>query len=126
MGRRSLVASGVLALILTAAGCGAREDPAATPARSTGASTGAAGTVAPPAGATSQAPAGSATPAAPSASAATLIAFVMVSAASTGGAAEVSGPARNGIWRCSPYRAALFRRAHASADGTVDRHKSTF
>jgi hypothetical protein len=85
MGRRSLIALGALALTL-AAGCGAREDPVATPARSTGASTAPAATVASSAGASSHAPAASAAPSA------TLIAFVMVSAASTGGATEVSGP----------------------------------
>jgi hypothetical protein len=84
--QRSLAAVVALALTLTAAGCGVGKDPSATPARSTGASTGAAAPVPSPPAASSHVPAASA------ASSATLIAFVMVSAASTGGATEVSGP----------------------------------
>ena len=84
------MASGALALALTAAGCGAREDPVATPARSTGASTTPATTV--PSAADGPSPAPAASAATSGAQSATLIAFVMVSAASTGGATEVSGP----------------------------------
>jgi hypothetical protein len=87
MGRRSLVALGALALTLTAVGCGARDDPSATPARPAGASTEAAATESPSAGASSPATA----PSSPGVSSATLIAFVMV-LDNTGGATEVSGP----------------------------------
>ncbi len=80
------MALGAFALTLTVAGCGASEAPSGTPAPSTGVSTGAAATVPSSAGTPSPAPA-----AAP-ASSATLIAFVMVLAASTGAAAEVSRP----------------------------------
>jgi hypothetical protein len=89
MGRRSLVVLGALALTLTAPGCGAREnreDPVTAPARSAGASTAATVTASPSADAPSHPPTASA------ASSTTLIAFVMVSASSTGGATEVSGP----------------------------------
>jgi hypothetical protein len=86
MGRWSRLALGALALTLTAAGCGVHEEPSATPPRSTGASTGPAATVPPSAGGSSP------TPAASPASSATLIAFVMVLPASTGGATEVSEP----------------------------------
>jgi hypothetical protein len=85
MGRWSRLALGALALTVTAAGCGVA-DPSATPSRSSGAGTGAAATRSPSAGAPSP------TPAASRASSATLIAFVMVRAAGTGGATEVSGP----------------------------------
>jgi hypothetical protein len=75
----------MLALTL-AAGCVVREDPSATPARSAGAGTGTAAAVPSSVGASPHPPTAS------PASSATLIVFVMVQAASTGGATEVTRP----------------------------------
>jgi hypothetical protein len=85
MGRRSLVVVGVLALTLTATGCGGREDPSATPERSAGPSTSPTATAASPAGSASN-------PSPSTPLAATLIDFAMVPAASGGSATEISGP----------------------------------
>jgi hypothetical protein len=80
------LALGALALTLAAAGCGAQKDPSPTEPRSTVAGTAPATTVPPSAGASSPLPAAS------PATSATLIAFVMVQPAGTGGATEVSAP----------------------------------
>jgi hypothetical protein len=120
MGRRSLVALGALALTLTAAGCGVREDPSATPVRSTGASPGAAATPSSSAGPSSQAPAAS------PASSATLIAFVVVLAASTDGATEVSGPDQIDRLVGGPPEAIELARAAVARNNGTDIRRFAF
>jgi hypothetical protein len=110
MGLRSLSALGTLALALTAAGC-SDANRSATPARSTASP--ATATVAPSAEATSHLPTAS------PATSAQLIAFVQVSAASTGAAAEVSGPDQIGRLVDGPPAAVESVRA------AVARHTST-